>query len=108
MTGTSVNAKRAVDPTIENRQLAESLPLCAKMMVYLVERLGLPIVLLLGGGFFFVDHLKDGKRHLDGSTEAQMKNAEVQGLLAKGIRESREESRAQRAVLEQMLIFIKK
>jgi len=77
------------------------LPQWAAILIYLLDRVGLPLLLLCGAGYYGVQHLERVGRHLE-------KSDEVQAALAKEIAGSREESKAARQILEKLVERLEK
>ena len=60
---------------LQMTDVGKELPTWMKVVIYLVERVGLPIVLLGIGGYYFVDHLHGVRMYLERAATVQEKFA---------------------------------
>ncbi len=77
------------------------LPWWANLCIYLLERIGLPTIILGFAGYYGVQHLERVGRHLE-------RNDQSQEALVKEIASSREESKAIRATLEAQKVVLER
>ena len=78
------------------------LPWWADLAIYVLERIGLPVILLGFGGYYGVQHLERVGRHLERSDEVQALLGTQIAALAKEIAASRDESKVTRIVMERI------
>ena len=63
------------DRAVQMTDVGKDLPIWSKVGIYLIERIGLPVMLLGIGGYYFVEHLHGIRMYLERAAAVQEKFA---------------------------------